>query len=497
MEILPIKLLTQDDVPIFGVTAVKLGSLKRLDFPVAEGIVLTAPCLKLKTVLEHFEFKTKEVFEQTLVLVKKEIFSIPIPEILEKEVSRQKKFLINSKAVFSVKDLWIELLGIWIYQIKHRLWNAGFYPGITENLNPQIVVFIKKMECSGTAYFDEFLLDSVVKTEAGKLHPKDIKILDELVRKANRKLFLPYEYRWIYDSGLKITGLIPYTQFNISQLIVKTENHFEKGQARQTKKTAVKIFADLSLGLHHSKDIDGIFIASEKIYDLDKPRESFDNLVIKVYETVLAFPDRPLFFKLPDKPEGMGKVRGALRLLHQKSLLNPVMQVLDFIRHKKGMTNVHIVIPFVRGVNELMQLKRELATRKLMRKNSLKIYLELANPENIINLESYLLAGIDGAVLNLDEMTSFINGFDHKEEELSLYKNEVSGVLKFLEDGIKLLHKSKIPILAQGSLALNHNILEFLIEKGVYGIIIERYEIYSIFDILHEAEKRVVLQKFS
>lgn len=497
LEILPIRLLTDVDAPIFGIPAVRLGELKRAGFPVADGIVITPPSLKLKTILEHFEFKTKEVFEQTLVLVKKEIFSVAVPEILEKEAGKRNKFLVEGRGIFSVKDLWKELLEIWIYQIKQRLWNNGFYSGITENLSPQIVVFIKKIESFGSVYFDEFSLDSVIKTKSGKLHPNDLKVLDELVVRANKKLLLAYEYEWIYDGGLKIINLIPYTQLNIKQMSTKLGVHVGDRQDSQKKTTAMKVFADFSGGLHEAKNIDGIFIASEKIYDLNKPRESFDNLVIKVYETASAFPQIPVFFKLPDKSEGMGKIRGSLRLLHQKSLLDPIMQVLDFIRHKKGMTNVHIVIPFVRGVNELMQIKRELATKKLMRKNSLKIYLELANPENIINLEGYLLAGIDGVVLNIDELTAHINGFDHKEAELALYKSEVSGVLKFLEDGIKLLHKSKISVLAQGNMALNHNVLEFLIEKGIYGIIVEKYEVYSIFDVLAEAEKRVILQKIS
>lgn len=504
MEILPIRLLTDTDAPIFGIPAVKLGELKRLGFPVANGIVITPPALKLKTILEHFEFKTKEVFEQTLTLVKKEIFSLPVPEILEKEAGKQKKFLVEGKVISSVKDLWKEMLGIWIYQIKQRLWNNGFYTGITGNLSPQTVIFIKKVESSGSVFFDEFSLDSVIKTKVGVLHPNDLKILDELVVRANKKLFLAYEYEWIYDGGLRIINLIPYTQLNIKQMSTKSDVHMDEGSDVKKKITAIKVFADFSGGLHEAKNIDGIFIASEKTYDLNKPRESFDNLVIKVYEAATAFPETPVLFKLPDQSEGlpagrqgMGKVRGSLRLLHQKSLFDPILQILDFIRHKKGMTNVHIVIPFVRGVSELLGIKRELATKKLMRKNSLKIYLELANPENIINLEDYLLAGIDGVVLNIDEMTAHINGFDHNEAELALYKSEVSGVLKFLEDGIKLLHKSKIPILAQGNMALNHNVLEFLIAKGVYGIIVEKYEVYSIFDVLAEAEKRVILQKFS
>ena len=116
-------------------------------------------------------------------------------------------------------------------------------------------------------------------------------------------------------------------------------------------------------------------------------------------------------------------------------------------------------------------------------------------PENIINMEEYLLAGIDGVVLNLNEQIAHLNGFDPKEEELSFYKNEVEGLIKFLEDPIRLLHKSKIPFIVCGSMALYPKVLEFLVEKGVWGIVVERFEAHSIRDLLHQTEKRMILRR--
>ena len=138
MEILPIKHLVDTDAPIFGALNIALGKLQRLGFPVANGIVVTAPDLHLKTALEHFDFGHKEIFEQSLTLVKKELEKTPIPENLKHEVKNHKKFLCNNQVVNSVSKLWQTLLFAWLDQIKQRLWKDGFYPGITEGLNPQI-----------------------------------------------------------------------------------------------------------------------------------------------------------------------------------------------------------------------------------------------------------------------------------------------------------------------------------------------------------------------
>lgn len=488
IEILPIRVLTDQDSPIFSQLAVSLGKLARNGLPVASGIVVTPPEFKLKTILEQCDFGHKQIFEQSLTLVKKEINAIPVPQVLQKETRNHQHFFLDGTTIKSQKHLWQKLLEIWMQQIKNRLWQDGFYPGITQNLSPQIVLFIKKVEAEGQAFFDPLQDDTVIQIKYGKLHPSDLKKLDGLVRVANKKLFIPHEYECIYDHGLKLTGLKPYTSPPVVSSRPQVSNSLPVSpQAKST----VKVILDSSTGFTIEKEVDGIYIASEKIFDLNKPRDSFEDLVYRVVESAITFPSSPILFKLADKSEGMGKVRGSLRLLHQKSLFEPMIDTLDFIRHKKGFTNIHIVIPFVRAVFELMQIKRELAVKKLSR-NYLKQWLEIAVPENMINLEDYLLTGLDGVVLNLDELISNVSGFDSKEQELMFYKKEVKGLLKFLEDGCKLLHKTKVPFISYGSLNLYPEVLEFLIQKGVYGIVIERYEVTSIYELLHQAEKRVI-----
>lgn len=508
VEALPIRLLTDEDARIFGGLNTALAKLERSGFAVGDGIVITPPQFKLRVALEHFDFGVKEVFEQTLTLVKKEINSIPLPPILIREIGRNKQFLLNGEKIKSVKGLWLALLHVWFEQIKGRLWHNGFYQGITDDLDPQAVIFVKKLDGLGSAYFDPVQDDVQIMVKFGKLHPNDQKKIFDMVGQANKKLFIPHQYEWILDGGVKLVGVKPYTPSIItpdsfpviarSEATRQSSTNWEDRHAiaRDDKKiSAVKVFFELSTGFAIEKNIDGVYIDSGKTFDLNKPRESFEDTVFKLVESAVTFPHSPVLFKLADKSEGMGKVRGTLRLLHQRSLFEPLTEALDFARHKKGLTNIHMVIPFVRGVNELLQIKRELAVKKLARKNSLGIWMEAATPENMVNLEDYLTAGIDGVVLNLDELISYLNGFDTAAGELVFYKNEVGGLLKFLEEGIRLLHKAKVPFIAYGSLVLYPKVLEFLVEKGVLGVVVERYEAHSAKDLLYQTERRVILRK--
>lgn len=495
MDILPVKLLTDEDAQIFGSSAILLAKLQRVGLPVASSIIISPPQLKLKTVLEHFDFGSKEVFEQSLTMVAKEIKSTPIPELLLKETNKKNKFFALNKVLKSKKELWLTLLEAWLTQIKERLWKDGFHEGITQDLDCEIVVFLDKIEARGSAYFDPLSQDIQINTVFGTLSPNHLKIIDEIVKGANKKLFLPYEYDWILDGGIKLIKVRPFNQNIVEEIRISDERITKMDYGSEKVKTTVKVFLEFGSSLVIEEDVDGAYISSEKIFDLNRPKESFENLLFRLVETAITYTDLPVFLKLADISEGMGKIRGAFRLLHQKSLFDPLIDAILFVRDKKNLTNIYPVIPFVRSKSEFLQIKRELAIKGLTRKSNLKLWLELSVPENIINLEEYLLAGIDGVVLNLDELVSYLNGFDLRDEELIFYKNEVEGMIKFLEDSIKLLHKSKIPFIAYGSVSLYPKVLEFLVEKGVYGIVVERYEAYSVKDLLHQTEHKIILRR--
>lgn len=495
VEILPIKVLREEDSQVFGNLNVVLGDLLRSGLPVADGIVVSPPTLKLKTTLEYFDFGSKEVFEQSLVLVKKELRKIPIPEVLRKETRDNKRFLLNKEIIDSVVNLWPRLLDLWIEQIKQRLWREGFTKGVTEGLSAQAVFFVKRVDSFGRAYHNYETKEISIEVEKGSLHPNDLKRLDELVVLANKRLFIPHIYSFICDGSIKLTQVLPFTpDFNLPPVAIPKP---AETVVVDKKISAVKVLADLSVGLVVDREVDGVYIRSEKTFDLNTPRSSFEETLFKLVESAITFENRPVLFKLADISEGMGGIRGALRLKHQKNLLDPLLDVLVFARFKKHLLNIYPVIPFVRSVNEFLDIKRELAVKKLIRKNSMKLWLEVAIPENILNLEEYLVAGLDGIVLNLDELTAYLVGFDHGQEELYFYKKQISALLRFLEDGIKLLHKSKTPFIACGSMVTDPQILEFLVEKGIYGVVVERYESYSIHSLLNQMEKRIILRRSS
>lgn len=496
VEILPIKLLQEEDSQIFGSINVSLAKLGRAGFPVALGLVVSAPSLVLQTTFKHYDFAKKEVFEQSLHLVKGELRRIPIPEKLYREIGKHRDFWLLGHQVKWINSLWIQLIENWVEEIRARLWKDGFSEGLTKDLQPQLVIFIKNVTAHGIAFIKPEDREVKIDILGGKLHPNDSKKLDELILEIDKKTIIPHIYEWVLDSGIKITSIRPYTP-TIEPSFPRSDFSDNRPKESQPLKSAVKVLWNMSEGVITEAQLDGVYIDSERIFPPDPTQDAYENLLYRLTEVADTFSQKPVLFKLADWSEGMGGVRGAMRLLHQQNLLGSLTEVVGFARHKKNLTNIHLVIPFLRHTSELLQLKRELAVRKLTRKNSLQIWMEAAVPENIIELEDYLLIGVDGVVLNMDELLCHLRGFDKNREELVFYKSDVKCLIKFLDDPLKILHKSRIPFIAKGNIVLDADMIRFLIDKGVYGVVGEKHEAHSMTALLREVEKKIVLSRTS
>src|SRR4051812_49376726 len=97
MTVLPLRSLREEDMPLVGRNLFNLAKLSHLAFPVPEGLVVVPPTIKLQTILEHYEFKDKEVFEQKLIILKKEIQKIDPPHELIEALVRTK---------IDIQELW-------------------------------------------------------------------------------------------------------------------------------------------------------------------------------------------------------------------------------------------------------------------------------------------------------------------------------------------------------------------------------------------------------
>ena len=74
-------------------------------------------------------------------------------------------------------------------------------------------------------------------------------------------------------------------------------------------------------------------IFNETLKTISKKLSGDPEKVFKLAESALTFHDKPVIFKLPDVVNDK-EIRGALRLLNQKSLLKEAAEAFFFVRIK-------------------------------------------------------------------------------------------------------------------------------------------------------------------
>ncbi|KKS64867.1 hypothetical protein A3A14_03160 [Candidatus Daviesbacteria bacterium RIFCSPLOWO2_01_FULL_43_38] len=493
-NILPIKFISESDQPEYGVTAYNLSRLERAGFPIAPGFAVCPPEIIFQTVLEHFKTASREVFQQRLAIVKSKIGKIPLSPELDKVLGRGKGWYLKGGIFKTKKELWQALFNIWLNQAYARIWQEGFNSGLLSSLTSQLIFLVEKQIVPGSAFFDPNLGEVIIK--ASGLNPESQKLIGKLVIEGNKKLFLPYIYEFISIKGkILLVGLAPFTQ---TLPVSKTEDIvIPQNIQKKAVKSAVKVFFNLSSGFSiPGMDLDGVLIEAERVLDLRQTdrRVNFENLVFKLAESALSFTTKPVIYRLPDILDG--DIDGALRLIHQKSLLDLACDAFLFVRNKKNLLNVELGIPGLRSADELVRIKQELAARGINRKGTLRFWQEVFVPENLINLEDYLAVGIDGVILNLDRLQLHLGGYKVTEGEF--YRKQVAALVKFIGPAFKILHKARIHVLAKGELCIYPDILDCLIEGGVWGIVANtEIEAESLPEHLNWSERRMVAKRFA
>lgn len=136
----------------------------------------------------------------------------------------------------------------------------------------------------------------------------------------------------------------------------------------------------------------------------------------------------------PEEENPMIGFRGASRYTHEKfkDCFALECQALKQVREKMGLTNVEVMIPFVRTVAELQKVLTVLAENGLERgKNGLKIIMMCEIPSNALLAEEFL-QHVDGFSIGSNDLTQLTLGLDRDSSIVANLFDERNPAVKCL-----------------------------------------------------------------
>ncbi|MEK7611348.1 MAG: phosphoenolpyruvate synthase [Patescibacteria group bacterium] len=134
--------------------------------------------------------------------------------------------------------------------------------------------------------------------------------------------------------------------------------------------------------------------------------------------------------------------RGALRYVTDPEVFKMELAAVLRVRNKYHCKNVHVMLPFVRTVEELQITKNIISAEGLHRGGGFRLYLMVEIPANVILLEEFAKVGIDGISIGSNDLAMLVLGADRDNSRLSKAYNEMNpAVLKFIEEAVKKAKK--------------------------------------------------------
>jgi pyruvate,water dikinase len=240
---------------------------------------------------------------------------------------------------------------------------------------------------------------------------------------------------------------------------------------REAIQTRTKVYVNLAqpelADMVASHNVDGVGllraefmvaqIGEHPSYMLKQKRgnEFIDKLYNGLHTFAKAFNPRPVVYRTTDfktneyreltggrefeevEENPMLGYRGASRYITDIDTFKLEIEAVKRVR--KDYTNLWVMIPFVRTVDELKRTKDILESEGLKRSKDFKLWMMVEVPSNIFLMEKFLEVGIDGISIGSNDLTQLILGIDRDSAKLAkTFDERNEAVLIALEIAIKV-----------------------------------------------------------
>ncbi len=196
----------------------------------------------------------------------------------------------------------------------------------------------------------------------------------------------------------------------------------------------------------------------------------------------------------PSEENPMLGFRGASRYYHEKYRegFRLECEAMRIVRDDMGLTNVKLMIPFCRTIEEGRKVINEMEKYGLKQGwNDLEIYMMVEIPSNVIIMEEFAKI-FDGFSIGSNDLTQLTLGLDRDSADVSeLFSEKNEAVKHLISSAIKTANKLKKPIGLCGQAPSDFpDFAKFLVKEGINTISFNPDAIANGIKNIIEAEKR-------
>lgn len=203
----------------------------------------------------------------------------------------------------------------------------------------------------------------------------------------------------------------------------------------------------------------------------------------------------------PEEANPMLGFRGASRYTHPAYAAGFALEcaALRRVRDEMGMTNLYVMVPFCRRVEEARRVIDAMAEHGLKRgENGLEIYVMCEIPNNVIQIDAFA-ALFDGFSIGSNDLTQLTLGVDRDSEIVAFdFDERDPGMLEMLRLAVAGARRNGRHIGICGEAPANYpEIASFLARQGIDSISVNPSSLLKTMTVVRQAEEEVEREKAS
>ena len=197
----------------------------------------------------------------------------------------------------------------------------------------------------------------------------------------------------------------------------------------------------------------------------------------------------------PEEENPMIGWRGASRYYSEdyKAAFGLECKAIKKAREEMGLTNVVVMIPFCRTVEELLKVKEVMAEFELVPgKEGLELYLMAEIPSNII-MASEFSEHVDGFSIGSNDLTQLTLGLDRDSSLVAhLYDERNPAVKRMLAQLIQTAKDCRVKVGICGQGPSDHpDFAQFLVEQGIDSISVTPDSVIKTIKAIYSVEQEI------
>jgi len=187
--------------------------------------------------------------------------------------------------------------------------------------------------------------------------------------------------------------------------------------------------------------------------------------------------------------------RGTFSYLKDPTMFDLELAALAALQ-QSGYTNLHLLLPFVRTVEEFSFCRRRVEQAGLTQPAQFQLWIMAEVPSILFLLPQYVKAGVQGISIGTNDLTQLLLGVDRDQGDLAAAFDERHPVVtQAIAQIIQLARQANIPCSICGQApALYPELIDSLVRCGITSISVEPEAVESTYAAIARAEQRLLLE---